>query len=449
MGKLIRYATAVIIFVIVGLMRMSDIESDNTLRRIAREVHGVKTEPPTPLVLSADKQRKVAEMMRHAWNNYKLYAWGKDELKPMSKRAHLTSISRGGDLGTTIVNSMDTLYLMGMNNEFQEGRDWIANHFHINDIDRELSVFETTVHFVGGFLSCYALTGDTVFRDKAVEVADALLPAFDTPTGIPYPLINPSNKALRPYYWAGGNSILSEVGALHMEFTYLSEITGNNIYREKVARIRDLLHNVQKPDGLYPNFINPRNGLWGQRGMFALASTTLQNSLSDRYMDVAKNLTQTCHEAYDQADTKLSPETFRFSGEVEARALKYSEKMYLMRPDTFESYFILWRLTKDQKYRDWGWEAVQALEKYCRVEGGYTGLQNVYQSKPLGDDVQQSWFLAQTLKYLYLLFSDDSLLPLDEWVFNTEAHPFPIKDKNPLYRAAIKPAIAIHEDNSL
>ncbi|XP_045766071.1 mannosyl-oligosaccharide alpha-1,2-mannosidase IA-like isoform X1 [Maniola jurtina] len=471
------------------------------------------------------KRDTVKEMMRHAWNNYKLYAWGKNELKPMSKRAHLTSVFGGGDLGATIVDGMDTLYIMGMMDEFREGRDWIADHFHINEIDTDLSVFETTIRFVGGLLSCYALTGDMVFRDKAAEVADALLPAFDTPTGIPYALINPSNKVNRQYHWAGANSILSEVGTLHMEFTYLSEVTGNDIYRQKVDRIRDVLHNIQKPEGLYPNYINPRTGMWGQRhtslgalgdsfyeyllkawlvtnnedeqarmmfdeamqpaldkmlrtspsglsylaevkygrvyeekmdhlscfagGMFALASTTLQNTLSDRYMDVAKKLTHTCHEAYARADTKLSPEAFRFSGAAEARAMKSNEKMYLLRPETFESYFILWRLTKDQKYRDWGWEAVQALEKHCRVEGGYTGLVNVYHPTPLGDDVQQSFFLAETLKYLYLLFSDDSLLPLEEWVFNTEAHPFPVKDRNPLYRAAPKPPLLVHEDNRL
>ena len=68
----------------------------------------------------------------------------------------------------------------------------------------------------------------------------------------------------------------------------------------------------------------------------------------------------------------------------------------------------------------------QALEKYCRVEFGYVGLKDVFQSSPPKDNVQQSFFLAETLKYLYLLFSDDSELPLDQWVFNTEAHPFPI-----------------------
>ncbi|XP_041970790.1 mannosyl-oligosaccharide alpha-1,2-mannosidase IA [Aricia agestis] len=469
-----------------------------------------------PLDANADgsirnKRDTVKQMMRHAWNNYKLYAWGKNELKPISKRAHLTSVFGAGDLGATVVDGLDTLYLMGLMDEFREGRDWVAEHFHISEIDSDLSVFETTIRFVGGFLSCYALTGDTMFRDKAAEVADALLPAFDTPTGLPYALINPSNKASHQYHWAGANSILSEVGTLHMELTYLSDVTGNDVYRQKAQRIRDVLHNIQKPDGLYPNYINPRTGQWGQRhmslgalgdsfyeyllkawlvsntedaqarvmfdeamqaaldkmlrvspsglsylaelkygrifeekmdhlscfagGMFALASTTLENSQSERYMDVARKLTHTCHESYDRADTKLGPEAFRFTGAVEARAMKSNEKMYLLRPETFESYFIMWRLTKEQKYRDWGWDAVEALEKHCRVDGGYTGLTNVYHTSPQGDDVQQSYFLAETLKYLYLLFSDDSLIPLDEWVFNTEGHPFPVRSKNPLYRA--------------
>lgn len=73
------------------------------------------------------------------------------------------------------------------------------------------------------------------------------------------------------------------------------------------------------------------------------------------------------------------------------------------------------------------------MEKHCRVEGGYSGLKNVYQVDGPKDDVQQSFFLAETLKYLYLLFSDDSLLPLDKWVLNTEAHPLPIKNRNPAY----------------
>merc|ERR1712013_77613 len=111
-----------------------------------------------------------------------------------------------------------------------------------------------------------------------------------------------------------------------------------------------------------------------------------------------------------------------------------SDRSYLLRPETVESYFVLWRLTKDLKYREWGWQVVQALELNCKVEGGYSGLRNVntFQSY---DDAQQSFFLAETLKYLYLLFSNDSLLDLEMWVFNTEAHPLPVKGINSFYRA--------------
>lgn len=73
-------------------------------------------------------------MMTHAWNNYKLYAWGKNELKPISKRAHTGSIFGAYDLGATIVDSLDTLYIMGMKQEFDEGRDWIARKFTLDNV---------------------------------------------------------------------------------------------------------------------------------------------------------------------------------------------------------------------------------------------------------------------------------------------------------------------------
>ena len=152
------------------------------------------------------------------------------------------------------------------------------------------------------------------------------------------------------------------------------------------------------------------------------------------YLRIGSELTSTCHQSYNRSETGLGPEAFRFSHKTgEAKAIRTTEKYYILRPEVIESYFYLWRLTKDPKYRDWGWEAVIALEKYCRTEAGFSGIKNVYQKNSVKDDVQQSFFLAETLKYLYLLFSEDDLLPLDKWVFNTEAHPFPIRNKNPIY----------------
>ena len=95
-----------------------------------------------------------------------------------------------------------------------------------------------------------------------------------------------------------------------------------------------------------------------------MAAHTLKNELSDKYMDVAKKITHTCHESYARTFTKLGPEAFRFTEGMEAKALKSSEKYYFLRPEVIESYFVMYRLTKDQKYRDWGWEAVQVRDFY-------------------------------------------------------------------------------------
>ena len=99
----------------------------------------------------------------------------------------------------------------------------------------------------------------------------------------------------------------------------------------------------------------------------------------------------------------------------------------MQRPETVESLFYMYRLTKDERYREWGWEIFQAFEKYTKVEGGgYACLKSVYTAGNFRDRME-SFFLTETLKYLYLLFGDDdNVLSLREWVFNTEAHPLPI-----------------------
>ncbi|XP_043243879.1 mannosyl-oligosaccharide 1,2-alpha-mannosidase IA-like [Amphibalanus amphitrite] len=459
------------------------------------------------------RQRRdtIKQMMQHAWKGYATYAWGSNELRPVSKRGHSAGIFGNRPMGATIVDAMDTLYIMGMDAEFEEGRRWIADHLDVSKMDSEVSIFEMNIRYVGGLLSCYALTGDTMFRDKALAIAHAMLPGFNTPTGIPYSLVVPTTGRAKNYGWASGaSSILSEFGTLHMEFSYLSDVTGEPEYRKKVERIRQVLNGLEKPNGLYPNYLNPKTGKWGQRhvstgalgdsfyeyllkewlrsgrrdtealtmfrhaignitermlkksklsgltylaevqyerpnhkmdhlacfigGLYALAGVTDKNKDSARYMEIGAEITNTCHESYDRTATKLGPENFRFSDAIEAKAMKLQEKYYILRPEVIESYFVLWRLTGDPKYREWGWEAAQAIERYCRAEAGYSGIQNVDSTSPRQDDVQQSYFLAETLKYLYLLFSDNSLLPLDQWVLNTEAHPLPIRGVNPYYR---------------
>lgn len=161
-------------------------------------------------------------------------------------------------------------------------------------------------------------------------------------------------------------------------------------------------------------------------GLFALSSLDAPPSMHEDFLQIGEELTSTCHESYSRSDTKLGPEAFHFNGGQEAKASRPNEYVYLLRPETVESYFVLWRITGKQKYRDWAWDVVQALEKHTRTENGYSGIRSVYSIPTQFDDVQQSFFLAETLKYLYLIFCDDDTYSLDKWVFNTEAHPFPI-----------------------
>lgn len=105
------------------------------------------------------------------------------------------------------------------------------------------------------------------------------------------------------------------------------------------------------------------------------------------------------------------------------RTLKDS---YLLRPEAVESMYILWRLTGQEKWQDRGWEIFQAIENHTRTEYGYSSVSMLDSIPAHHKDEMPSFFLAETLKYLYLLFLDKDILPLDNWVFNTEAHPFPI-----------------------
>ena len=100
----------------------------------------------------------------------------------------------------------------------------------------------------------------------------------------------------------------------------------------------------------------------------------------------------------------------------------------LLRPETVESLFYLYRLTGEKKYRDYGWKIFLAFEKYTKLPFGYTSINNVRNPGNVGyRNKMESFFLGETLKYFYLLFSDDpQVVPLDQFVFNTEAHPLPI-----------------------
>lgn len=170
-------------------------------------------------------------------------------------------------------------------------------------------------------------------------------------------------------------------------------------------------------------------------GMYALAAMHLGDDDDagkvQSFRVVAEEITETCYQMYDQQVTGLGPEIVDFPNGQDFRT---GEAYYLLRPETVESIFYMWRLTKNQKYRNYQWKIFQHIKKHCKSAetGGYSGISMVNIVPAEQDDLMQSFFLAETLKYIYLTFVDDSVLDLHEWVLNTEAHPLKIRKRDPL-----------------
>jgi hypothetical protein len=154
-------------------------------------------------------------------------------------------------------------------------------------------------------------------------------------------------------------------------------------------------------------------------GMLVLGA---QGDVAERYLALAKDLSDTCVQMYAGTATGLSPELVNFR---DGRDMFTNDRSAhnLLRPEAVESLFYLYRRTGDEVYRRQGWAIFEAFEKHCRLPGGYAGVRDVRVVPAVNDDTQQSFFLAETLKYLYLLFSDSATVDLEQWVFNTEAHP--------------------------
>src|SRR6266404_2648854 len=138
--------------------------------------------PQTIRVDNSETAEKVRQEFLHAWNGYKQYAWGHDELKPISKGYRdWHSVS----LYMTPVDALDTMILMGLKDEAASTREYVVKNLSF-DQDIEVKNFEITIRMLGGLLSAYQLTGDKRLLAMADDLGMRLLPAFNSPTGMPY-----------------------------------------------------------------------------------------------------------------------------------------------------------------------------------------------------------------------------------------------------------------------
>ncbi|KAG2198979.1 hypothetical protein INT47_013163 [Mucor saturninus] len=541
------------------------------LSKLPQIQHNFSPEPREYTIQREARRNAVKTSFIHGWTGYKTYAMGHDELKPLTNRPS----DPFGGWGATMIDSLSTLLIMELNDEYARIMPRISK---INfKVDEDISVFESIIRYLGGFMSAYELgerKQDSLLQ-KAEKLAIELLPAFDTPSGLPHHLWNPvQNKP------NNRETLIAEVGTVQLEFMMLSQLTGNPIYGQKAQAITDFLDNMGYEHGLYikglyPTAMDTHQGRFKNAissfgamgdsafeyflkeyilmdgrvpqyarmyiqsinsmkkhmlrqvpgydllllppydtqhmqhrnsmdhltcfvpGMLAMGSVTL-NEPED--MEIAKGLLETCVFMYRTTETGLSPETWSIPKTVPYNPLTYNktktqlaklrdwwyndelinpllvqpkngsetvreetketeystkyqlppvkqrpdslyfgDKRYLLRPETVESLFIMYRITGDQKYQEYGWEIYESIEKWCKTKSAYASIRNVERKREDGDeedeefnqiDSMETFLFAETFKYLYLLFSPPDVISLDKFIFNTEAHPFLRKQWN-------------------
>jgi mannosidase alpha-like ER degradation enhancer 2 len=405
----------------------------------------------------------------HAWHNYDQYAWGHDALRPLSKTAHDWYEQ---SLQMTPVDAFDTLLLMQLDSEAAKDLQLITSNL---SFDRDIYVknFEITIRLLGGLLSGYQLTGDKRLLGLAEDLGNRLLPVFNSPTGLPYVYVNLHTGQVRDPI-----TNPAETGTLLLEFGTLSKITGRPIFYEKAKRALVETYQRRSPLGLVGQGINVETGVWTDtqshigggidsyyeylwkcwllfgdkdclemwRASILAVNTYLADEIQGELwyghadMQTGKR-TETTYGALDA----FFPALLALSGDLDrARRLQVSSfKMwnlhgiepelldyktmrviasgYHLRPEIIESTYYLYHYTRDPQYRKMGETLFNSFVRYCRADAGYAALVDVTTKQK--KDEMESFVLAETFKYFYLLFASPKTLDFDEVVFNTEAHP--------------------------
>ncbi|KAF2235910.1 glycoside hydrolase family 47 protein [Viridothelium virens] len=485
---------------------------------------------------------QVKDAFLTAWDGYFTYAFPNDELHPISN----TFSNSFGGWGASAVDAFSTAIVM----ELPDVIDTILNYiptinFHQTAGGEEISLFETTIRYLGGILAGHDLltgplsqyasntTAVHALLGKAQELADVLKFAFVTPTGIPHNGLYVENQTID----TSDNNIngIATIGTLVLEWTHLSDLLGDTQYADLSQKAESYLLNPspatsQPFPGLIGTNVNITSGqfldasggwIGGDDSFYeyllkmyvydptrfssyrdrwiAAADSTIQYLAShpssrpdltfvaefdgksliyqsehlacfdggnfilgglvlgeQKYTDFGLALVAGCEDTYNSTLTGIGPEVFQWTvgsanascsdsensncpgvpadqAEFYERAGFYiTNSNYILRPEVIESFYYAYRATKDQKYREWAWNAFVNVNTTTRAGSGYAELNNV--NAPGGgakNDFQDSFLFAEVLKYAYLIQRPDAEFQVNDdgknfFVFNTEAHPFKV-----------------------
>lgn len=419
-------------------------------------------------------QSKAKSMFTHAFNGYMKYAFPKDELRPLT----CTGSDTLGGYSLTLIDSLDALVIFGMYTEFATAVDWIIENVSF-DLNKNVSVFETNIRLLGSLLSAHLLCSDVnspVYRpsignDKgpllllAIDLADRLLPAFDTPTGMPFGTVNlmygvPLNET--PMVATAG------VGTFILEFATLSRITGDVKYEIVAHDAMKALFMFKSSKSLFGHHINSTDGKWSGpvggvgnyvdsfyeyllKGHILLENTEYLSMFEEVYDSVKshmmwRNIPVLCDiftgykyipavdslqafwpglqvlfgDVYNTATDWGSSTNSAISG-LDAlidisKKLNYffpetvdpvtgmsSRPSYKLRPELVESIYYAYSATSEDYLLEHAMRMLDSLEDICKTPCGYASVSDVMLLDI--ENQMDSFFLAETLKYFYLLFS--------------------------------------------
>lgn len=457
-------------------------------------------------------RENVRSLFYHGFNGYMDNAFPEDELQP------LTCTGRGrdktnednlgindvcGDYALTLIDSLDMLPLLGDQKAFELGVKNVIDLVSF-DVDSKVQVFEVTIRVMGGLLSAHQYASlpelnSTIgwyqgeLLSLATDLGNRLLPAFDSPTGIPYPRINLRHGMQFRTPPDTTETCAAGAGSLVLEFALLSELTGDFRFKDVAQKAFREVWDRRLDLGLVGNTLDVDSGSWTSSytgigagvdsfyeyalkawvflddnyfyGVWKDSYTSIQRHILDddglfyrnvhvrtgfpitNYVDslsafypgllvLAGKIEQAIksHLIYQSLWTRYRglPERFNY------HSLQVDMPWYPLRPEFIESTYYLYRATKDPFYLAVGKQVVQDLLE-LRQECGFAVVSDVV-SRTF-DNRMESFVLSETLKYLFLLFDEGHPLNAlhSNWIFSTEGHPFfrPVRgaydSRRPLY----------------
>ena len=376
----------------------------------------------------------------------------------------------------TPVDAFDSFLMMGLTAEAKEAKDLILSKLTF-DTDNEIQVFEVTIRILGGLITAYEMDGDPKFLKLASDLADRMMPAFKTPTGMPFRYVHLRTGATRDSL-----NNPAEIGSLMLEFGKLSKLTGNNKYYCAAKKAILKVYKKRSKLDLVGEQINVITGKWTSsqthisgyidsyyeylykswvlfndadfKNAFERHNTAIKKYLIDKTdhgwflrhanMNTGAETGTTygaldafyaglCANAGDVETAKhlqdanfhmwthfnMEPEEFNYKTD------SITSAWYVLRPENIESSFYLYRATSHYEYLWMVKVMIENIFEHCRTESAFAALKDVRTFEQANS--MPSFFFAETLKYAYLIFAPANVADLKKIVFNTEAHPFKIE----------------------